>query len=95
MDGITIAQLTTVAGLTTACTLLSFLFWHTANFAPATQDRFGPLSAVAIGVLTGVASGFLLDQGRLDLVQDGINGVMAGLASMGVYDLVKSKAGAA
>ena len=93
MSEITIAQLTTVAGLTTACTLLTFLFWKTLNVPEATKDRFGPLVAVIFGIGVGVVSGVLLDQSRLDLVQDGVNGVMAGLASMGVYDLVKSKAG--
>ena len=93
MDGITIAQLTTVAGLTTACTLLSFLFWKTANPPEATQDRFGPIVAVMIGVIVALGAGFLLDQAKLDLAQDVVNGIVAGLASMGVYDLVKSKAG--
>ena len=95
MEGLTIDQLTTVAGLTTACTLLSFLFWKTVSVAAATVDRFGPVVAVLIGVVVGVGAGALLGQGSLDLAQDVVNGVVAGLASMGVYDLVKSKAGVA
>lgn len=93
MEALTIAQLTTVAGLTTATALLSELFWRTVAVSPATKDRFGPLVAVLIGVGAGVVAGALLGQNRLDLAQTVVNGVMGGLAAMGVHDLFASKAG--
>ena len=95
MEALTLAQLTTVAGLTTAATLLSELFWRTANVSPATKDRFGPLVAVLIGVGCGIIAGALLGQTRVDLAQTVLNGVMGGLAAMGVHDLLSSRGGLA
>jgi|GEM_PF-5367289 hypothetical protein len=86
MDGLTIAQLTTVAGIATATTLASELFWHTAAVAAAVKDRFGPAVAVGIGIILGILAGVLLGQGQLDLAQDVVNGVVGGFAAMGIHD---------
>ena len=90
MDGLTIAQLTTVAGIAAATTLLDELIWHTAAVAAAVKDRFGPAVAVGSGVVLGIVAGVLLGQGQLDLAQDVVNGVIGGLAAIGIHDAVLS-----
>lgn len=95
MDGLTVAQLTTVAGIGIATALLSELIWRTTNAPAATIARFGPIVAVGLGIVLAVVAGFALGQGRLDLFQDGINGVVGGLSAMGLHDLTTSKAGVA
>ena len=106
MDGPTIAQLTTVAGLTTATWLLSELWWRTVlidDADPAARKipgltkefktRFGPILAVVFGVVVGIGAGSLLGQGRLDIWQAAVNGVFGGLSAMGVQNLVSSRGG--
>lgn len=93
MEGLTVAQLTTVAGISIATSLVSELLWRTIAATAEQVSRFGPIVAVGFGVVIAVAAGVLLGQGRLDLVQSGINGVIGGLAAMGVHDLTTSKAG--
>jgi len=93
MEAITIEQLTTVGGISIAATLISQLFWMTIAAAPAAKARFGPIFAVACGLVLSVIAGLTLGQGRLDLFQDGINGVLGGLAAIGIYDVTTSKAG--
>lgn len=95
MEGLTLAQLTTTAGLTSAAALLSELFWRTVQVSPATKDRFGPITAVLIGIGCGVIAGALLGQSRLDLAQTVVNGVLGGLAAIGVHDIFASRAGIA
>jgi hypothetical protein len=93
MDSLTIAQLTTVAGIGIATTLLSEVVWRTSAASDATVKRFGPLLAMGLGLVIATGAGLVLGQGRLDLAQDAINGIVGGLASMGLYDLATSKAG--
>lgn len=93
MEALTLSQLTTVAGLATASTLLSELFWRTVQPSPATKARFGPITAVAIGVVCGLVAGFLLGLARADLAQVVINGVLGGLAAIGVHDVWESRGG--
>lgn len=93
MEGLTVVQLTTVAGIGIATSLLSELVWRTTQSANATVERFGPVVAVGLGIVLAVGAGVLLGQGQLDLVQSGINGVVGGLAAMGIHDLATSKAG--
>ena len=94
MEGLTLAQLTTVAGISAGTFLLNEVIWRTANVADAVKDRFGPLVALLTGVGIGVFAGLVLGFGGADLAQDGINGVVGGLASMGIQNLISSRAGA-
>jgi hypothetical protein len=89
-EGLTVEQLTTVAGLTTFTWLLSELLWRTLAVAEGLRTRFGPITAVAIGIGAGVGASLLLGFGGTDLAQSGINGVVGGLAAMGIHDLVRS-----
>ena len=93
MDGITVAQLTTVGGIAIVTTLLNQLIWSTSGASPATKDRFGPIVAVITGVALGVVAGFVLAQTAADIAQSALNGLLGGFASIGLYDVATSKAG--
>lgn len=93
MDGLTVEQLTTVAGIGIATALLSELIWRTTAASAATMSRFGPVVAVGLGIILAIGSGVVLGAGRVDLVQFAINGVIGGLSAMGIHDLTTSKAG--
>ena len=92
-DPITIAALTTVTGVALATTLVDKLIWTTAAASDAVTKRFGPIVAVATGVVLAVAASLTLHIGGSDLGQAVINGVVGGLTSAGLYDVVTSKAG--
>lgn len=91
-DPVTLAALTTVAGIAAATTAIDKIFWETIGSA-LDSKRFGPIVAVVTGVVIGVGAGLLLGFGGRDLVQFAINGVVGGFASAGLYDVVTSKAG--
>lgn len=91
-DPITIASLTTVAGIAVATTLVDKLFWETLG-SSFDSKRFGPIVAVITGVALGVLGGITLKYGGSDLVQTIINGAVGGFASAGLYDTITSKAG--
>lgn len=93
MEGITIAQLTTVGGIGIVAALLDQVFWQTAGASGDTKSRFGPLVAIVTGVILGVAAGVLLSQTASDLAQSALNGVLGGLTAIGLYDVTTSKAG--
>lgn len=90
MDGLTIAAFTTVAGVASATTLASELFWHTAAVAASVKDRFGPIVAVGIGVVLGIFAGVLLGGGTMDIAQDVVNGFVGGLTAIGIHDTILS-----
>lgn len=90
---ITIASLTTVAGIAIATTLIDKLIWTTTNADDGTTKRFGPVVAVLTGVVLGVVAGLALAYGGNDLFQAGINGFLGGLSAIGLYDVATSKAG--
>ena len=89
MDAPTVAALLTVAGAAVAVALIVQLLLNTLQLAPATQDRFGPLIAVIVGVLIVEAATFTVGVGTTgtDIFQGAINGVFAGLASMGIHNI--------
>lgn len=93
MEGITIAQLTTVGGIAIVTTLLNKLVWTTAGSDDATTKRFGPIVAVVTGVILGVVAGLVLHETAADLGQSALNGLLGGFAAIGIYDTATSKAG--
>lgn len=91
-EGLTLAQLTTVAGIASATALLSEVLWRTLAVAAAVKDRFGPIVALAIGVIVGVLASLVLGLGGQDLAQSVINGAVGGLAAIGIHDLFSASA---
>ena len=94
MDAPTIASLLTVGGNSAATWLVCEVFWRTANVAPATKDRFGPIVAVGFGVGLAILAALTLGLARGDLLQAALTGVVAGAAAVGLHDIVATKAGA-
>ena len=93
----TIAQLATVSGNAAITFLIGQVFWRTANAAPATMDRFGPVTAVAIAVglaVAGSAVNLTAALSSADLLQSVLVGVVSGTSAIGIHDLVKTRAGA-
>ena len=93
VEGITIAQLTTVGGIGIVTSLLNQLIWTTSGASGPTKERFGPVVAVITGVAVGIVAGLVLAQTSQDLAQSAINGFLGGLTAIGLYDVVTSKAG--
>ena len=90
MDAPTLQALTTVAGATVLTAVIVQLILPLFSFAPATQDRVGPLIAVAIGILVVLVATFTVVSGvgKADVVQGVVNGIFAGLAAIGVHNVV-------
>jgi len=80
-------DLLTVAGATVVVSIIVGVVMKALKFSPEHQDRFGPLVAIAIGII--VVGAAALYSGA-DLAQALITGLLAGAASMGLYDTVKS-----
>lgn len=92
--GMTPADVLTLAGASIVCSLVmgalvSALGW-TSPANAAIKDRFGPLLALAVGVV--VVGGFGILQGA-DLVSALLTGLLAGSTSMGVHDVVSVATG--
>lgn len=94
MEGLTLAQLTTVAGIASATALLDEVLWRTLAASEAAKDRFGPIAALTTGVVVAVLASLVLGIGGPDLAQGVVNGAVGGLAAIGIHDLFKTKAGA-
>lgn len=90
-EGLTLAQLTTVAGIASATALLNEVIWRTAAASDAIKARFGPIIALTTGVVVGVLASLVLGLGGQDLAQSVINGAVGGLAAIGIHDLFASR----
>lgn len=90
MDAPTIQALTTVGGAAILVAVLVQLYLNVAQLAPGTQDRFGPVIAVVLGiVIVEIATATVVTgAGRADFAQGAVNGIFAGLASMGIHNVV-------
>lgn len=90
MDAPTLQSLTTVAGAAILVAVLMQLFLNAAKLASDVQDRFGPIIAVVLGIVVVEVATFTIVTGasKADIVQGAINGVFAGLASMGIHNVV-------
>ena len=82
-----VADLLTLAGLSAATTLVFSLVKRMWRPDPDTLDRFGPAVAIAFGILLGGGAAL---SANADIAQAAINGVLAGLSSMGMYNLAST-----
>lgn len=82
-----VADLLTLAGLSAATTLVFSVVKRLWQPSAEALDRFGPAVAIALGLMLGGGAG-LVAHG--DLAQAAINGVLAGLSSMGMYNLAST-----
>ncbi len=88
-----VTALLTVAGLAPIVTLLSQLIWvtigHNAS-GDAVQDRYGPIVAVAVGILLAEVALWATSVAgitRVDVFQSGLVGLVGGLAAIGIHDV--------
>lgn len=99
MEAPAIATLTTVAGAAIlASVLIQFAILPLLNLSPATQDRFGPLLAIIVGIVIVELATFTVVTGatKQDIGQGLVNGIFAGLAAIGIHNVTtKSLLGAA
>ena len=89
MDAPTLQSLTTVAGATILTTAIMFVLLKAIQFAPSTQDRFGPALAIIVGIIIVEAATFTVisGAGKADALQGAITGLFAGLAAIGVQNV--------
>lgn len=78
-------DLTTIGGIAFIVTLLTEIILRAWSPTAAMKDRFGPLLALGIGVVLGVAGA--LSQGG-DVLTGVLLGVVAGGGGMGIHDTV-------
>ena len=90
LDTPTLASLTTVAGAAIlTAVLLQFIVLPVLKLAPATQDRFGPLIAIIIGIVVVELATVTVVTGptRQDIGQGLLNGLFAGLSAIGIHSV--------
>ena len=89
MDAPTVQALTSVAGATLLTAAIVQLILNTAKLDDAVENRVGPLLAVGVGIVIVELATFTVMSGptRVDVFQGAVNGLFAGLASMGVHNL--------
>lgn len=89
LDAPTIAALTTVAGGALLTAVVVQLLLNALAMSPATQDRIGPLIAVAVGIVIVELATFTVVDGptKADVFQGAVNGIFAGLSSMGIHNV--------
>lgn len=92
-ESLTLAQLTTVAGIGVATALIDKLIWTTTAATPQAISRFGPILALGTGIVVGGVAAFVLGIVGQDFAQVLINGAVGGLSGIGLYDVFTSKAG--
>lgn len=81
--------LLTFAGLSLWTTAITEIILRAVRPDPDTQDRFGPLLALLVAVVSAVAVALYIDA---DVVQAVITGVFVGFAAMGVHDTASTVA---
>lgn len=79
--------LTTVAGAAIVVTVLFEVLKRAIKPSPDTLDRFGPLAAIALGIIVVIAASF-----AFNVIADGAglfvaayNGAMSGLVAIGFF----------
>lgn len=95
MDGLTLAQLVTVAGVASATALIDEVFWRTAAATDAIKARFGAIVALVTGIAVAILAALVLNFGGQDLAQAVINGAVGGLAAIGLHDIFTDTPGGA
>ena len=83
MDQFTFELLLTVTGAAAFVVAILQVFWHTVGSA-IDKDRFGPLIAIATGIVVVVIASLVTGA---DAAQGVLTGISAGLAAMGLHDL--------
>lgn len=87
LQPITIEALTTVAGLALVAGLVVALIQRPLNLSGAFMDRFGAVLSVVVACVLAIVADMALNVlSGSGIVQDLLNGLVAGLAASGGYD---------
>lgn len=91
MDAPTLQALTTVAGITIAVAAIEAFLLPALNLSADLNNRFGPLLAVILGVIIGIAATWVVvtGVGKQDIAVAVVNGIFGGLAAVGTHQFVK------
>lgn len=90
MEAVTVQALTTVAGLALVTGMVVFIIRSTLALTDDIMKRVGALISVGVAVLLAIVADLVLHltTGN-DLLQAALNGLVAGLAASGGYDVVR------
>jgi sugar phosphate permease len=89
MEAVTVDALTTVAGLALVTGIIVYIIRKTANLSGAQMDRFGAAISMGVGIVLAILATLAL--GLVDgvnLMQAVLNGLFAGLAASGGFDVI-------
>jgi hypothetical protein len=80
----TYEMLATVAGCSAFTVIVLQVLWHTVQPDPAFKDRFGPVVAIAVAILTALGASLVIGGDPTGAI---LTGITAGFAAMGLHDL--------
>lgn len=96
MESVTVDALTTVAGLAIVTAVVVFALRKALNLSGELMDRFGAVMAMLIAIVLAIVASLVLGlTAGIDLLQAVLNGLFAGLAASGGYDVVNGTVKAA
>lgn len=96
MDTITVQALTTITGLALVTGLIVPVIRKVLALSGEVMDRFGAVLSIGVAVVLALLAGIVLGAtDGVNLFQDALNGLVAGLAAAGGYDVVNGAAKAA
>lgn len=89
MEAVQVQALTTVAGLASVTVIIVFIVRRALNLTGELMDRFGALIAVVVAVVLALVADVALNlTAGTDLLQAALNGLFAGLAASGGFDVL-------
>lgn len=89
MQAVTVEALTTVAGLAIVTGVVLFALRKALNLTAELMDRFGALLSMLIAIVFAVIASLALGLvAGTDLLQAVLNGIFAGLAASGGFDVI-------
>jgi hypothetical protein len=88
VHGLTLADLTTLAGLAIVTAIFVELVKRTLALSEEATSRFGPVLAVVIGIVVGVVAAVVTGA---FIPQAVLTGFLAGALAAGLYDVVADR----
>lgn len=87
LEAPTIASLLTLAGNALVVTLVVTLIKRTLALTAEQVNRFGPVIAIAAGIVLAEIAGLIVGLDRQDLAQGALTGFVSGCVASGLYSL--------
>jgi len=94
VNALAIQDLTTVAGVALVVNIFLYAGGKVLNWTEKQKDRFGPISALGLGLIIALAGVAALGAtGRQDIFQAALTGLLGGSTAMGFYSIAQSATG--